>query len=135
MAGEKIKDFNNILESFLLQTSELVGTTYYVYYKKIIKVNSLIAIENGIQYMLPHREKIFCKDETYFDDDDTLVEKINTTPILKNISTDQILNEIFKLKNIYYKLNDTSKENIWNILQALTLLMIEYCEIKNIMYE
>jgi hypothetical protein len=56
-----------------------------VYYKKIIKVNSLIAIENGIQYMLPHREKIFSKDETYFDDDDTdtLVEKINTTQILK----------------------------------------------------
>ena len=27
---EKIKTFNSIIESFLSQTSELVGTTYYL---------------------------------------------------------------------------------------------------------
>ena len=36
--------------------------------------------------------------------------------------------------NIYYKLNDDSKENVWSILQALLQLTIEYCEIKNIKY-
>lgn len=135
MSAEKIKEFNSIVESFLLQTSELVGTTYYTYFKQLIKANSLIAIENGIQFMLPHKDKIFSKDESYFCDNIEFTNQINTTPILQKCSNDQILNEIFKLKDIYYKLNDESKENIWDILQALTCLMIEYCQIKNIKYE
>jgi len=132
MASEKIKAFNSIIESFLSQVSELVGTTYYVYFKKVIKVNSLIAIENGIKFMLPHKEKIFNKDESYFTEDKALIDKLNNTDLNKEYSTDQILSEIFRLKDIYYKLDETSKDNVWNILQALTQLMIEYCEIKNI---
>jgi hypothetical protein len=134
MASDKIKTFNMIIESFLVQTSELVGTTYYTYFKKITKVNSLIAIENGILFMLPHRNKIFNKDESYFNDESLLINEVNSTPISKKFSSDQILNEIFRLKNIYYKLDDVSKENVWNILQALSQLMIEYCEIKSIKY-
>lgn len=134
MASEKIKTFNMIVESFLLQTSELVGTTYYTYFKKVCKANSLVAIENGICFMLPHREKIFNKDETYFSDDTQIVNDINTSPLTKKFSSDQILNEIFRLKDIYYKLDKVSKENVWNILQAMTQLMIEYCEIKGIKY-
>ena len=41
---DKIKIFNSIVESFLSQISGIVGTTYYTYFKKIIKINSLIAI-------------------------------------------------------------------------------------------
>jgi hypothetical protein len=135
MATEKIKTFNSIIESFLLQTSELVGTTYLTYFKKVTKVNSLIAIENGIRFMLPHKVKIFNKDESYFSDDSLLVTHLNQSQISQKYNTDQILNEIFRLKDIYYKLDDVSKENVWNILQALTQLMIEYCQIKNIDYE
>lgn len=132
--AEKIKAFNMIIESFLSQTSELVGTTYYTYFKKVTKVNSLIAIENGIRFMLPHRNKIFNKDESYFSDDELLINELNTFAIPNKFSTDQILNEIFRLKDIYYKLDNVSKENVWNILQALTQLMIEYCDIKGIKY-
>lgn len=132
MATEIIKAFNGIIESFLSQTSELVGTTYYTYFKKVIKVNSLIAIENGIRFMLPHKNKIFNKDESYFSDDANLITQLNTTQVSQTFSSDQILSEIFRLKDIYYKLDDLSKENVWNILQALTQLMIEYCNIKGI---
>jgi len=131
---EKIKTFNSIIESFLSQTSELVGTTYYTYFKKIIQVNSLIGIENGIHFMLPHKDKIFNKDESYFSDDTDVITKLNTIPIPQKYSNEEILSEIFRLKDIYYKLDDLSKENVWNILQALTQLIIEYCEIKNIKY-
>lgn len=58
MATEKIKTFNSIIESFLLQTSELVGTTYYAYFKKITKVNSLIAIENSVNFMLDRKSVV-----------------------------------------------------------------------------
>jgi hypothetical protein len=137
MAAEKIKAFNSIIESFLLQTSELVGTTYYTYFKKITKVNSLIAIENGICFMLPHKSKIFNKDDSYFSDDANLITQLNTADISQfsqKMSNDQILSEIFRLKDIYYKLDDLSKDNVWNILQALTQLMIEYCDAKGIKY-
>ena len=134
MATEKIKLFNTIVESFLLQTAELIGTTYVTSFKSITKANSLIAIENGIKFMLPHRDKIFVQDESYFSDDELLIDKLNTVPKPDIYSSDEILNEIFRLKNIYYKLDSSSKEQVWNILKALTQLMIEYCEIKNIQY-
>jgi hypothetical protein len=135
MAAEKIKAFNSIIESFLLQTSELVGTTYLTYFKKVTKVNSLIAIENGIRFMLPHKNKIFNKDDSYFSDDSLLVSQLNESTLTQKFNVDQILSEIFRLKDIYYKLDHESKNNVWNILQALTQLMIEYCEIKKINYE
>ena len=133
MSAEIIKSFNSLIESFLSQISDLIGTTYYTYFKKIIKVNSLIAIENGIIFMLPHKEKIFNKDDSYFTDDN-IIENIDCKKISENYSSDKILSEIFRLKDIYYKLDSESKENVWNILQALTQLMIEYCELKNINY-
>jgi hypothetical protein len=134
MAAEKIKAFNSIIESFLSQISESIGTTYLTYFKKAIKVNSLIAIENGILFMLPHKEKIFKNDESYFSDDALLIDHLTTTPITQSFSVDQIMSEIFRLKDIYYKLDEVSKKNVWNILQALTQLMIEYCEFKGIKY-
>ena len=134
MATDKIKDFNCIIESFLLQISESIGTTYITYFKKAVKVNSLIAIENGIRFMLPHKEKIFNNDESYFNDDTNLIEQLNDTPLQQSYSSDKIMAEIFRLKDIYYKLDEVSKKNVWNILQALTQLMVEYCEIKCIQY-
>lgn len=134
MATEKIKTFNGIIESFLAQTSEMVGTTYYTYYKSLIKVNSLIAIENSIKFMLPYRDKIFDMDESYFSEEQSLIDKIDETPLANTYTNEKILSEIFRLKNIYYKLDSESKKNIWSILQALVQLTIEYCDIKGIKY-
>lgn len=135
MATEKIKTFNSIIESFLAQTSEIVGTSYYTYYKRVIKINSLIAIENAIRFMIPHRDKIFAMDESYFSEEQSLIEKIDETPLASSFTNDRILSEIFRLKNIYYKLDLDSKQNVWSILQALLQLTIEYCDIKGIKYE
>ena len=134
MTTEIIKTINNIIESFLSQTSEIVGTTYFTYFRRIIKINSLIAIENGIMFMLPHKDKIFNKDETYFSDEKILINNLNTSAVSENFSSDQILSEIFRLKDIYYKLDKISQDNVWDILQALTQLMLEYCDIKKIKY-
>jgi len=134
MAAEKIKLFNSIIESFLAQTSERVGTTYYTCFKSLIKVNSLIAIENSIKFMIPHREKIFNMDESYFNEESDLLNKIEETPLGNSYTNDKILAEIFRLKNIYYELDEESKKNIWSILQALVQLTIEYCDIKGIIY-
>ena len=134
MATEKIKTFNSIIESFLAQTSELVGTTYYTYYKRLIKVNSIIAIENAIIFMLPHKNKIFNMDESYLNEERQLIEKINDTPLSNSFTNDRVLSEIFRLKEIYYKLDSESKKNVWSILQALVQITMEYCDIKGIEY-
>ena len=127
MSNEIIKQFNSILESFLLQTSQLYGTTYYTKFKQLIKVNSIMPIQHAGYHMIPLQDKILSKDESYFINENNYIEKLNNIN-LENINA---LDEILKLKDIYYQLDSDSKENVWSILQALLQLSIEYNEIKN----
>jgi hypothetical protein len=124
-SSEKIKLFNSILESFLAQTSSLIGTTYHHHFKKLIQVNSTLPINHAIKHLLMYKDQILNKDESYFTNESNYKSNLEE-------STDDILSEIMRLKDIYYKLNDDSKENVWSILQALLQLTIEYREIKNI---
>ena len=88
--------------------------------------------------MVPLREKIFNKDETYFSNNDLYLEKVNADPIISNVAkknnvnNDFVMHEIFRLKDIYYNFDENSKKNVWQILQALVQLSLEYCEIKGI---
>ena len=45
---EKVKEFNQIIESFLIQVSPIVGTSYHFYYKKLIKVNAIEPIKQVV---------------------------------------------------------------------------------------
>ena len=63
---EKIKNFNDILETFLQQLSPIIGTSYHFYFKKLVKVNSLMPIQQFLSEVLPFKEKIMNKDESYF---------------------------------------------------------------------
>jgi hypothetical protein len=133
MATEKVKMFNSIIESLLAQTAEVVGTTYYTHFKQIIKINALLPINLSIRHILPYKDKIFERDESYFENEKNFLNEIDKVEKKDLLAPqEQIISEIFRMKDIYYKLNDESKDNIWNILQALIQLIIEYCEIKNI---
>jgi hypothetical protein len=133
MATEKVKMFNSIIESLLSQTAEVVGTTYYTNFKQIIKINALLPITLSIQHVLPYKDKIFARDESYFENEKNLLNEIDKVEKKDLLAPqEQIISEIFRMKDIYYKLNDESKVNIWDILQALIQLIIEYCEIKKI---
>ncbi len=129
--SDKIKNFNLILESFLTQTTPIVGTTYCYYFKKLISVNAPLPIKYACEHMLIFEKQIMSKDEAYFHNDHyNLTDKLNQVTELSNLPTDQILSEIMRLKDIYYKLDSDSKENVWQILQALLQLTIEYNSIK-----
>lgn len=109
--------FNDILTNFLIQMSPFIGSTYATQVESILKYNSLLPIEQFIIYAIPLRDKILNKDETYFTDNNNC----------KTVTDDAlIISEILKLQNIYYKLDDESKSNVWDILQALLLLSDEY---------
>lgn len=117
---QTIKDFNSILESFLQQVSPLVGTSYHHYYTKLIKFNSLMPIQYFITYALPMEEKIMSKDESYFINNDNH----------KEIVAEQQLGEILRLQGIWSQLDKRSKNEVWDIFQALTLLSKEYIQLK-----
>lgn len=122
MASDKIKQFNEILSSFLIQISPLVGSTYHQQFQTIVKYNSLLPIEQFLVHALPVRDKILTRDESYFN---------NTTNHLEKIGDNEyILNEILRLQNIYGQIDDESRSNVWDIFQAMLILGEEYINIK-----
>ena len=134
MATEKIKDFNSILDSFLLQISPLIGTTYHTFFKGLCKANCTVPLISSITILLPHRDQIMNKDESYFYDGNNYINSIKSVDTSKKNDDMSILSEIMRMTSIYDQLDEDSKENVWNILQALIQLTIEYCEIKNISF-
>jgi hypothetical protein len=125
---DKIKAFNSIIEDFLKQTTPIVGTTYYFYFTKLIKVNSTLPINYASSHLLKYKDKILSKDISYFSDKNNVSEEISE--LESKYNNNDIMFEILRLKDIYYKLNETSRDNVWDILQALLLLTIEYNELK-----
>jgi len=128
MSAEKIKSFNEILCSFLIQIAPLVGSTYHSRIQVIIKCNSSLPIEQFLVYALPHRDKILNRDETYFIDKTiSYVEEGNNKK--------SKLDEILRLQNIYFKLDEKSKSNVWDIFQAMLVLGEEYVNINQNKYK
>jgi len=113
--------FNNILSSFLIQLSPSIGTTYNYKFEQIIKVNVTYPMENFLINVLPISDKIRNRDESYFNNTENHIDKID--------NDETTLNEILRLKDIYYKLDEDSKSNIWDIFQALLFLGEEYIKL------
>lgn len=126
--ADKIKAFNSILESFLAQTTPLVGTTYHFYFKQLIKANAPFPIKCAAEHMIMFKKQIMEKDESYLNGttDNTVTNKFNEVTELTQLPADQVIGELLRLKDIYYQLDVDSRENVWAILQALLQLSIEY---------
>ncbi len=105
-----IKEFNEISIDFLTQTSSLVGSSYLYKFKLMTKVNSIFAIDLFIQRVLPFKDKIIDRDETFF--------------LNKNVD-DDYMDDVIGIKKIYHTLDNQSKENIWDIILALIYLAEE----------
>ena len=122
---EIIKNFNSILGDFLQQVSLIIGTTYHRYYNQLIIFNSLLPIQYFIKYVhqseKPLIKYIESRDETYFENTDNHKEQV-----IETTYGDSALMEIIRLQGIYSQLSKESKDNVWDILQALLQLSNEY---------
>jgi hypothetical protein len=107
-----IKEFNKISIDFLNQTSALTGPSYLYKFKLLTKVNSIFAIDMFIQKVLPFKNKILDRDESFFMTNDFE-------------SNSDYIGDIIGIKNIYHTLDQSSKENIWEIILALVYLAEE----------
>lgn len=147
-----IKNFNSIFESLLIQLSPVIGSTLSNNFQTIIKYNAIIPIEQFLIYALPIRDKIINRDESYFineNNQDILDDKIKKSSdfkksldlsekVFNNDEDDDAslnkyknaINEILRLQNIYEHLDIESKNNIWDIFNALLILGEEYIKIK-----
>ena len=121
MTVEIVKNFNEILDSFLVQVTPIVGGKYHKKFKMATKFNSGMAIEKFLVYALPVREKILNRDETYFTEADHSSTVDNDT---------DMLNEFMNIKDIYQKLDKNSMDNMWAIFQALLVLGEDYIRSK-----
>jgi hypothetical protein len=128
MSAQIIREFNDVLESFLVQIAPIIGSTYNHYLKQLIKVNCLMPIQQFIVYGYDYRDKIMNKDESYFSSEKNKSEidkKINLSKA--NQSEEKMyLKEIFRLEGIWTELSPSSKENVWDFMQALIYLSDDY---------
>jgi hypothetical protein len=127
MSSDKVKQFNEILGSFLIQISSLVGSSYHVYFEQLIKYNSHQPIEYFLVYVLPLRDQILTRDEAFFYDEKVSEKKFGED---KNR-----MEEIFKLRNVYSALDIESQNNVWEIFQCLLVLGEEFIIINKHKYK
>ena len=117
---KQIKFYATILVSYLIILG--IGSFYPNRFKQLIKYNSILAIEQFIIRALPLKDKIESRDESYF---------YSTNNYDKHFKTDEdYLDEIIRFQSIYDKLDNESKSNLWDIVQAMTYLAEEYLKKK-----
>ena len=106
--------FNNILLILIKQLSPYIGTGYASRFEIIIRTNAVLPIEQFLIHALPVREYIENRDTEYFNNKNF------------NDQDDDILCEVLKLKDIYQQIDEESKNNIWEYLQAMLILGDDY---------
>ncbi len=111
-----VKEFNKISIEFLEQTSPIAGKKYLSKFKFITGINNMYAIDRFIKNVLPYKEFINNRDETFF--------------LNKDVDS-EFAEDIAWIKEAYFKLDDMSKNNVWNIVTALVLLAEERLIKKN----
>jgi len=118
---DKVKSFNGLLESLLIQMSPFIGTTYHNKFMMIVKMNAILPIQEFLLQATPVRDKILNRDESYFEADTAL-------STLVAVET-KYINNILKLQNIYTKLDKKSRDNVWQIFQCMLILAEEWAKL------
>jgi hypothetical protein len=116
---QKIKEFNMVVMTFLKQIENVCDISYIDEFKRVIDTNSTLPIDKFVAYVIPVREKIINKDDSYFYDE----YQVDT-------DNENILSHILKLKHVYSKLDDVSKNSIWDFFQAMLIISEEYLILK-----
>lgn len=117
MTSTIINQFNIISLDFMKQTEKITGKSYINQFRLATGFNNMIAIEMYIKNILPYKHYIYKKDERFF-------INMNVNNSYMNYFTD-----INILKEKFTQLDTETKNNIWEYIQALTILADDLHEI------
>jgi hypothetical protein len=126
---EIIKTFNDLVESFLVQYSQYLGTTYHHYFTKLVKINFLLPIQHFIYYENKYKLKdfILARNKEYFNNFDVL-NNIKNTECLSD--DDNSFMDIIRLNGVYDTLTKEEQEGTWDYFQAMLEYSLKYLEIE-----
>lgn len=121
MAAQIVKDFNQLLEVLIQQVAPMTGKNYHFLFKNLIKMNAMLPIQTFNEYAFEWKKQIENKDDSFF---------LNDNVISGTTDNQEVITEIFQLRNVWTSLDDNSKKNLWEIVQALLMLGENYKSIK-----
>lgn len=121
MAAQIVKDFNQLLEVLIQQVAPMTGKNYHFLFKNLIKMNAMLPIQTFNEYAFEWKQQIEKRDDSFF---------LNDSVISGTTDNQEVITEIFQLREVWTSLDDNSKNNLWEIVQALLMLGEHYKQIK-----
>lgn len=119
---EIINSFNDILSGFLAQITPLIGSSYSSKFDMIVKINNSMPIEQFMAHAIPHRDQILTRNEDYFKNSENIDEKLRDNNV--------VMGEILRLQSIWTQIDESSRDNVWDIFQSMLYLGEEYIKSK-----
>ena len=123
MSESVIYQFNNITRDLLSDMREIVGLSYYIKFNLITKINNTLPIKKFKLNVLKFKKYILEKNPEYFLNENIIKNELNN---INDEDKEYYLNEYNYLRNIFLQIDDKSRDNLWDILIALTYLCENY---------
>ena len=127
MSKEIIKKFNEISMKLLTDMSSIIGSSYQRKYKMMSKVNSTFFIKKFNITVLKFKSYIKKRDENYFYNRDVIMNELEEGEYSDD-DKQAFLEEYEYLSEIYNNIDGESKDNFWDILNALVYLCEKYVD-------
>jgi hypothetical protein len=116
---EIVEKFNTILYDTTVELQHHIGVHYVMILKGIQFMFPRFGLEVFQEKMMKYKEHILTRNEEYFLNEVDVVEEVGD-------KYRQYLGDILNFKKIFPNLDNDSKENLWDILQALMILCEKY---------
>ena len=97
-------------------------------FSMLTKYNSVMPVEQFAINVLPVKEMILTKNDSFFLATEFVKEFDGE--FLVPSSKEQAMQELFRLKDIYLQLDSESKKNMWDFFEALVHISEEYVKAK-----
>jgi|SaaInlStandDraft_6_1057023.scaffolds.fasta_scaffold00062_61 hypothetical protein len=114
-----IKNFNIILNQFLVDTQPVLGCKYLLLFKTIKLYNNKKPLED-FKFYLQYKEQLFNKNIDFF-----FTDKFQSN-INEFIFKKYALTKLDDLKQIYNDLEEDNRKKLWDIIFALITLSEKY---------
>ena len=117
--------FNTIIKQLLEDTKSITGPSYSFNFNLITTFSKEMPIKTFCKYGLQYKNKILERDADFFLNTDLFQNEVDGW---EDSTEDKqfYLNEFLNLKEIFNAIDENSRDNLWDILEALIILSEKY---------